>query len=147
MAAAAQGHHPCGGTGSSCRAPSQACSFRTTEQSARTSAREYVTAVQLLLRTSKSADLQPNLWHPYHPLVHSGCRGVGQHDPVMVIRPPPSCSLDTRRTCLVLPWHNHFRDCPDGSPLPRRIRHITRCVPTDLPSGDATVARARPGVC
>ena len=32
---------------------------------------------------------------PRHPLVHSGCRGAYQHDPLMAVRPPPSCSLDT----------------------------------------------------
>jgi hypothetical protein len=54
----------------------------------------------------------------------------------------PSCSSFTWGTYLFLPRHGYLRDCPDGPSLPRRTRPITRSVPTDLPSGDATVARA-----
>ena len=130
------------------RAPGAACAFRAADQSPRTFASEYLAAIQHLLRGSKGADLQPHLWHPSHPLVHSGCRGAYQHDILMVVRPPPACSFYIWRTYLILPRHHHFGDCPDGSPLPRRARPVTRCLPTDLPGDEIVVsgisqARAR----
>src|SRR5262245_33545755 len=59
----------------------------------------------------------------------------------MAVRPPPSCSSVTWGTYLVLPCHGYLCDCPDGPPLPGRTRPVTGCVPTDLPSGDGSVAR------
>ena len=65
-----------------------------------------------------------------------------QHDPHMAVRSPPSCSLDTWRTYIVLPGPHHLGDCPDGPPLPRRTKSITSGVPTDLRSGNEKIAAA-----